>query len=276
METIIDHKKIKILTNFVLVKAHKEMLKYHLNGKETSILVGHSSMKYSDPNDSLDFEMHETVDTHAHHWPISGEVIAVPDKNVFNGHLIHNEVKGLRGEDIDSYIIEKNKRMSDASLEINSPLEVQVGDEVFFDYMMTSVAYDNGHFLNTDIGDLVLIRYDKLIGRVRNGEIYPLNSNIFFEWDKPKKIGSFDLPDKNIYDVEDIQEGVINYVGLDFRYYLEGAKFIDMPTSFSVGDRILFEPCYCSLIESEFHLRIFGGKEVYTISRRNILAIKKE
>lgn len=272
MSELINHQDIKPQTNYVLVLPDEEMIKYHLNGKETGIYVGKSYMKYVDENDSLDFETAENVDTQAHHWPISGTVITAPQKNVFYGHDIHRYKRGISPESLTPDDLQKLNKMTNASSNVQSPVEVKTGDRVMFDYMMNILCYQNGMYFNTDIGTLFLIRYDNLIGKIVDKEITPLNGNIFFEWEKPKSIGSFDALDIEIYEAKGVQKGKVTHRGTNLRYFLQGSNLIDFPTEFNPGETILFKPEYCSMIESQMHLSIFDGREIYTIKRHDVLA----
>lgn len=266
-----DHKQIKPQTNYTLIKPDEESDKYHLDGKETSIYVGKSFMKYIDEHDSLDFEMKEMVDTQAQHWPITGTVICAPQKNVFYGHDIKKLIQS-RGESIDPDDMKQANKMKDASVEYQSPVEVKEGDRVIFDYGINMRCYEDGQYFHTDIGTLFLVRYDKLDGIIRDDSIHPLNSNIFFEWEKPDKIGSFIAVEKEIYEVEGIQYGRVTHVGTNIRYSARGLQMFDNPHQFKVGDRIMFDWFNATMIESQSHLTIFGGKEVYTIKSRDIIA----
>lgn len=269
---VIDHKKIKLPVNYCLILPDEELEKYHLNGKETDIYVGRSLMKYIDEHDSLDFEMKETVDTYAHHWPISGRVIAVPDKLVFNGHKLVRRRESISDESMTPDDMKELNQMSQHSLRAESPLEIEVGDTVFFDYLKNLNCYDDGMYLNTDIGTMFLLRYDDLIGKKNSDGIMPLNGNIFFEWDQQLANGGIVLQEKQIYDAVGPQQGIVTHVGTPISYYLQGAQLVNQVSDFEVGDRIYFLPQLCTMIESQMHLHIFDGKEIYTALRYDILA----
>lgn len=268
---IVNHKEIKPQTNYVLIKPDEESEKYHLNGKETSIFIGKSFMKYVDEHDSLDFTTVEAVDTQAQHWPITGTVICAPKKNVFYGHDIRKLIDS-RGESIDPEDMQQANRMKDASVEFQSPVEVKEGDRVIFDYGVNMRCYEDGQYFHTDIGTLFLVKYDKLEGVIHEEEIMPLNSNVFFEWEKPDKIGSFIAVEKEIYEVEGIQYGRVTHVGSNIRYSTKGMQLFDEAHQFKVGDRIMFNWYDATMVESQSHLTIFDGREIYTIRARDIIA----
>lgn len=273
-ETTIDHKRIKPVSNYVLVQPDETMEKYHLDGKETSIYVGRSFMKYIDEHDSLDFEQKETVDTHAHHWPITGKVIAIPEKNVFRGRDVRRMKDSIPDDVMTPDDLKAMQDMTRNSLNVDSPVEVSAGDTVIFDYLVNINCYDEGMYFHTDIGTLLLIKYDVLIGRigVDDGNVFPLNGNIFFEWDQPDKIGSVYVPEKEMYDAYGVLQGIVSHVGTDLSHFLRGSQMVDVKSSFSEGDRIFFMAHDCVMVESPFHLHIFEGRKIYTIRRNDIIA----
>lgn len=267
-----DHKTIRPATNYALILPDEEAEKYHLNGKETNIYVGKSFMKYIDEHDSLDFEMKETVDTQAQHWPITGRVICAPQKNVFYGHEIQKIIND-RGESITPEDMQQLNRMKDASVEYQSPVEIKEGDKVIFDYGVNMRCYEDGQYFHTDIGTLFLVKYDKIEGIIYEDRIHPLNANIFFKWEKPEKIGSFIAIDKEIHEVSGYQYGVVTHVGSNIRYSTRGMQLFDEAHQFKVGDRIMFNWFDATMIESQSHLTIFGGEERYHIKARDIVAL---
>lgn len=274
---VIDHKTIKPQTNWVLIKPDEEMEKYHLNGVETNILVGKSFMKYVDQDNPYDMDKSETVDTQAHHWPISGKVICAPKKNVFYGHDISRMFSRISDDSLTPDDLARANKMKDASVDVQSPVEVKEGDRVIFDYGQNMRCYEDGQYFHTDIGTLFLIRYDKLDGVINKNGIKPLNGNIFFKWLKEKKIGSLYLPDHEIQDSKGIQYGDVTHVGTNLRYSKVGFRLFDCSHEFNVNDRIMFDWFDSTMLESPLHLNIFDGQEIYKIHRRDILAtVQKE
>lgn len=273
MNELINHKDILPQTSWVLIKPDEEMENYHLNGKETSIIVGKSFMKYVDELDSLDFETNESVDTQAHHWPISGKVICAPKRNVFYGHDIKRLFKDIPDDSLTPYDLERANKMKDASVEVESPVEVKEGDRVIFDYGVNMRCYEDGQYFHTDIGTLFLVRYDKLEGVINDNGITPLNGNVFFKWDKKKKIGFLDLPDHEIQDAKGIQYGELTHVGTNLRFSKTGFQLHDCSYDFKVGERIMFNWFDSTMLESPLHFNIFDGEEIYKIRRRDILAV---
>lgn len=245
--------QIRPMTNYLLILPDEEMEKYHLNGKETSIYVGKSFMKYVDPEDSLDYETAESVNTHGHHWPITGKVVKVPEKMLFT----------------------KDLNYFDQCLTLDTPMELSVGDGVIFDYSLTMKCYDNGMYIHTDIGTVLIVRYDELYGRIRDNEVYPLNDNVFLSWSPDKTSGSFEVMEKEVYDYSGALHGTVTHVGTKVTDHRIGMRFVESWDEYEVGERVMFKPEHVTIIESPLHLTIFDGARIYMVARRDILAGEK-
>lgn len=275
MSNIIDHKKIRLPYNYVLVKPDEEMEKYHYNGKETSLYVGKSHMTYVDPNDSVDFEQQETVITQANHWAITGEVLVAPDRLAYYGE----RVEKIRSKaDLDDYdIIEMNK-LSQASLKYDVPQEIKAGDRVLFDANIHISTMENLMQLETDIGVLYLIKYDQLRGIIREDEIYPLNSIVFFKWDKINRSISKQFAITGKYDhISDASPteglfGEVFNIGANCRAELEGFKHKKSGIhNLKKGSKFIFKMADANNVENEGHHYLFGGEEIYMIRQSDIL-----
>lgn len=178
-ETIYDHKKVKTLTNYVLVKVDEDFTKYHLNGKETDIEVGISAMKETNPL-GFDDEWKETVQNYSDHWASTGTVISSPSRLVYYGDEI-KKINEIRGNSIDESDFKQINSMRMASVDIYCGLEVSDGDRIIFDYTERM----NAPVIKTDIGDLLLIHYKNIIGIFKEDNyLHPVNGNIFVEWIK--------------------------------------------------------------------------------------------
>lgn len=265
--------EINVSTNWVLVLPDEEHEKYHLNGRETNIYVGRSFMKYLYELDENDFERVEAVDTDAHHWPITGRVIKAPSRNVFYGREISSKLN-FYGEDINPDQLAELNRMKAASLSNNSPVEVMEGDKVMFEYSISMKCFNEGLIFHTELGTLYLIRYDSLIGRIRNDDIYPLNGNIFVEWEQELMKGGIHLLETNIADVEKPIWANVTHVGLPVTEYMDGLGYKEFHHDLKVGDEVCFNHFDAHDIESDSHLTIFGGRKTYTLPSKEALLKK--
>lgn len=279
MSEIIDHKTIRLPHNYVLVKPNNDLKKYHLDGKETSIFVGVSAMVDNDPDDSLDFSQKETMVTHADHWSITGEVIQVPEKLVFYG----DEIKRVssRSQLYDSDVLQIQK-LASASLQYESPMELEIGNTVVFDAAVHVDCNEMGKVIETDIGDLYLIRYDRLIGVVMSDDyVYPLNGLVFFKWNQKtlKQKGEllYHELEKDIWDADpkELQEGKVLEIGRFIKRSLKGGVLNDIPfLDMKKGDDFLFRQLHAYNVENQGHYYLWKGEMVYAIHSQDIIAKK--
>jgi len=279
MSEIIDHKTIRLPHNYVLVKPNNDLKKYHLDGKETSIFVGVSAMVDNDPEDSLDFSQKETMVTHADHWSITGEVIQVPEKLVFYG----DEIKRVssRSQLYDSDVLQIQK-LASSSLQYESPMELEIGNTVVFDAAVHVDCNEMGKVIETDIGDLYLIRYDRLIGVVMSDDyVYPLNGLVFFKWNKKtlKQKGEllYHELEKDIWDADpkELHEGQVLEIGRFIKRSLKGGVLNDIPFfDMKKGDEFLFRQLHAYNVENQGHHYLWKGEIVYAIHSQDIIAKK--
>lgn len=279
MSEIIDHKTIRLPHNYVLVKPNNDLKKYHLDGKETSIFVGVSAMVDNDPEDSLDFSQKETMVTHADHWSITGEVIQVPEKLVFYG----DEIKRVssRSQLYDSDVLQIQK-LASASLQYESPMELEIGNTVVFDAAVHVDCNEMGKVIETDIGDLYLIRYDRLIGVVMGDDyVYPLNGLVFFKWNQKtlKQKGEllYHELEKDIWDADpkELQDGEVLEIGRFIKKSLKGGVLNDIPfMDMKKGDEFLFRQMHAYNVENQGHHYLWKGDIVYAIHSQDIIAKK--
>lgn len=276
MGKIIDHKTISIPSNFVLIKPDEEMEKYHIDGKESSIYIGKSSMQYVDPLDSLDFSMKETVTTQANHWSVTGKVIKTPEKLNFFGRQIKRIKEENKGDDID---IQHMARLSENSLKYETEMVLKEGDRVLMDAHTHISVVEEDKILDTDIGRLYLVRYDMLRGYFTDEGLIPLNGIVFFKWLKPQvmKHGTLSIhrPIEYIWDAPPKEGlvGEITAVGPDVRGEIVGLQYTTHAVpKFKKGDRILFTQWAANNVENEGHFHLFGGEEIYMIRSSEIIA----
>lgn len=277
MKEIIDHTKIKIPSNYVLIKPDDNLDKFHINGTESSLYVGLSSMKYSDPEDSLDFTNQETMDTQADHWAITGKVIGVPDKLNYFGEEI-NKLRLTPG--LDELELKKMSNLNDYSLKYDVPMEVSVDDVVLFEAHVHIKVSESKSFINTDIGLLYLVRYDLLRGIVRDKTVYPLNGIVFFKWLQDGHIDykslKLEMPKMDIWDAnfKATLIGEIVNIGATPKSELFGYQKIDHDSDeIKIGDRFIFKSISANNVENQGHFHLFGGEEILMIRRSEMLAI---
>lgn len=260
---MIDPYKLKIISNYVLVKPDKAFDTFQFGGKETGILA--ASYKYDDKG-----QMHSTE---MEHVSISGRVYAVPSKLNFYAEQIwdiqdNNDFR--TGTFIrQPHIQQKIDRFRAESVQYNVPVEVEVGDKVFFEYM----AYQLSEQLLTSEGLMLLIKYDMLILSFRNEECQMLNGFMLIENEQLEKqeiqgieliLNQTEKKTRNRARAKVIASNAPCKMYLDFRGYQDGEA--------ETGDTILYDPRYAKELEYGLH-RIFNEKKLLRIQRKDIYAV---
>lgn len=300
---MIDPKDIKIQANYVLVLPDKSFETYQMNGRETGILA--ASYK-------LD-EKGQTVSTEQEHISISGKVYAVPAVlNYYGNEIWHlldkNEFRRgtrIRTRENQSQIDEYRKN----SVQFAVPIEVEVGDTVYFEYLAHMFADQQSLWFDTIHGKMMLIKYDMLILSVRNEHIIPLNGFLIIENELVQKdkirvewAGNIDR-NADEWEVEGtttesglvlinhqvekktrvsahakvLYKSGICQSYLDFRNKGDGGLFrYTSPHEFnwsdedlSVGDTINYDPRFAKELEYGLH-RIFSEKRLVRIQRKDV------
>lgn len=266
---MIDHKKILIPVNYVLVKPDQDHTHFHVNGKEF-LEIGTTAERDKAKDDSLYSDMQETNFEVAHSWATTGVVYQVPNRLEYHGH----ELERMYGKIHDSYDEEKFQRLSKSTMKFATPMEVEIGDRVMFFYNEHIQAREMGRCIDTDIGEMYLIKYDDLEAKVLSDQLYPLNGYVFFKEIKEElksdhiQVISDDI---EIYDRKGSQKGEVVNIGVPIGG-TEWETYISDPTSgIKVGDIIHFKGFDCSNVEADNHNLFFGGEEIKKIRRPDIL-----
>lgn len=265
---MIDHKQIKLPVNMVLIKPKKNHTHFHVNGKEF-LEIGGTCLRDLAKSDDMVSDMKETNQNIAHSWSTIGEVFQVPDKTEYHGA----EIQKMYGNIYDSLEEEKYYRLCKSTMKVASPMELKIGDEAMFFYNSHITAREEGRCIDTDIGEMYLIKYDELEAKVVGDTLYPLNGYIFFEEiEENKKFGDIEIiSNKEMYDRKSLQKGKVIAIGSTIGG-TEREVYIQDPTAgIEVGTTIYFKGYDASEVEADNHFIYFGGRKVFKIRRPDIL-----
>lgn len=256
---MIDPSKLKIISNYVLVLPDKDFETYQFGGKETGILA--ASYEYD--------EKGQMQSAKQKHIAVSGIVYAVPNKLIFNADKIwnlqdNNDLRqGVRVR--QPHIQQKIDRYRSNSVQFDVPIEISVGDRVYFEYL----AHQLSQSIMTDLGIMLLIKYDMLImtdkGTMLNGFILVENE----EFEAPKSTLTL-VMDKTEKKTRNRAQGkVISSNGmcngyLDHRNHYDG--------NIETGDTIVYDPRFAKELEYGLH-RIFSEKRLIRIQRKDVYAV---
>lgn len=289
---MIDHTKIRLQQNYVLIKVDKDFDKYHNEKGEETMFIAPTSFKHAvDLRSEDNFAERDIMDSYSHNMAASGTVITCPDKLVFLGNEIKEHLKANQHnlgyiDDKDAphrskmaamSILNQVEKMRENSLMLQTEIDIQPGDRVFFDYLERFTIYEAGRVLQTDIGELFLIRYDKLEIRIRDGHIKPLNGFVLVEWErsKPIQFGALYLagPDKRIEETVGVQNAEIVALPDPVNAHMDDLEFSDPVKYLKVGERVAFQSHDATPLEPDNHFILFNGREILKVQSKNILGL---
>jgi len=213
----------------------------------------------------------------ARHWAIKGKVVAVPEKLICFRERIA-ELKETQKGARDPIVQQEIQELMRHSLEFDTEMEVQVGDEVMFRYMNRLSAVEDGEVLGRDIlGEqgVIMVSYDELYLIKRGEDVIMLNGWILVEpiqYTKEELIelgGGFK---KFVKTDEKPGVGIVRVKGTPNKGYVEG---IEEGPDVEVGSEILFRHSLAVPIEYKYHKELNEGKHAfYRMQRKDILAYR--
>lgn len=293
-QTTIDSSKLKVPFNYVLIKMDENYTTYQMKGKETGILQHH--IVY---DKGKVIRADEKIVNHF------GTVIKVPERLIFNGHemaALNKEYQPIRefGEPdefgarqkriVHPDILRKIGNLKKNSVDYETSIELNEGDRVFVSYIHLLQAEKHGLYIyNTDIGDLVMVKYDllRMVVDEHKKPIKMLNGLILI---KPKKYTDDIKHDRGYSYIERDsgialinpsetkskranQVGEVVLCGTPISGYLNYYELVDDDIMYSYGDNILYDPRLAIKLENDLH-QIIYEEDLYLIRREAIIADK--
>lgn len=280
----IDLKKFRILSNYVLIKPDEDLESYQINGRETGLIA--PSFKYEGTGDN-----ERRISVKERNVSVSGTVYAVPDNIHFNlgairalknNYTTHKVIRGQLAL-VNFPIQLEIDHLTKTSVQFNVPMEVEVGDKVNFSYMAHKQCVDEGRIVDTDEGQMYLMKYDMLYctldgntpKRMLNGWVLVEPEEIEVIRDGaqeflPTESGIVLLAPKNkAKKSKKNQIGIIKNFGAVCQGYLQQPDRSDDRRSVNVGDKILYDPRMATKLEYETH-QIFSDKVHHLVQRKDI------
>jgi co-chaperonin GroES (HSP10) len=257
----ISLKNFSIPSNYVLIKPDPDFefvevapeSQFDINGEPVKIWIGYNS------------------ETHGRHFGITGKVIAVPEKLVFNKQKIEKYKKKLGSTRMVSDQI-RIANLMESSLEVDVLMELQPGDKVWFSYLCQINAVTNKILIDTEeYGMCFLARYDELYCYERDGELELINGWVWIKRIERKTTTSsgieLQLSEKNKFHNG---HGEIVKFGKPVMNYMDGEK--EYPWAFSGGEQVVYASKMGHPIEYGMHRKLTDS-EVYSIRRKHIYAV---
>ena len=181
------------------------------------------------------------------HAPVGGEVMAVPRSLLYT-------------EDYPA-------------LDFDVPMEVQCGDFITVEFHEVFSAIENSEQRRVIYKDkeCILVRYDRIIGAVRDGIIIPLNGYIFAQplpYDPTSEFEIVEMKKKQHHG----NKALVAHVGVKVKRYWWNREITDT-LDVSVGDTIYFINHADVVVEHEYHRKMFENP-MFRIHRKHIIGIK--
>lgn len=203
---------------------------------------------------------------------ISGEVVSIPDKIRFDGHTISKIKKRIPGKKLPSFFLTRVQWLKFLSSNVEVPLEMEIGDKVYFQFNQNIDCLENGRFVEEDGDIYFFIPYNECICVVRGEQVIPLNGYILVE---PIPMTQ---EDKIIQGVELVlmeeyvtQKGIVKYTGAPAQAYLDNVNLKDnddikagMTVYFAFNDNVP--------IEYDLFQEINKGKPIMYMHRQAVLS----
>lgn len=289
----VNPNKLQILQNYVLVKPDANYESIQSKGTETGIFLP----DFIYEKDKQGGE--RKVSVKERNFSVYGKVYAVPGKIGFH----REEIKSLNNKytvaakiDGEVHVINRSVMNQIGSLTESSCLyetecEVEVGDRVKFSYLAHKSASEKKICIDTEEGEMYLIKYDMLT-MVVNPDNTPkrmLNGYILVEPEEDERIktengvtfteseGGLILPTfkhkhkKN----RKQQKGTVLFAANKVGGYLQHEGLNDPNIEVKQGGSILYDPRGASRHEHHFHQE-YSGKPLQLIQRRDIITTEEE
>lgn len=289
---MIKTETIRIPLNYVLIKMDDKHETYQMKGRETGILspqVIHDNGKQ--------------VDVRERHVSNFGIVVKTPERLCFNARKIKelsdrhkpirevgekNDMGERRKVIVNQSALDEIKTLKSTSVDYDSEIEIRKGDRVHVSYIYYLNAERQGLFIyDTDMGDLVMIRYDflRMVVDKENKPIKMLNGLILI---KPKKEINDIKTENGVKIVEresgialitntetkrtrKNQKGSVILCGKPIKGYMHAPNLTDPETRYEKGDELLYDPRLATKLENSLH-QIISEEDLYMIRREAILA----
>lgn len=266
---LVDPSKVVIPANYLLVLPDKNHEFYHdKDGNETDLMVGTSFVKDMAEDDDLNDRPQERVDTLAQHYSVRGKVYAIPQKLRF----LRKEIDRFKGT-LSHDDLPKLTQAMEASVEYDTDIEVEVGDEVIFDYLAHIGCYDEGRWIETELGDMFLIRYDEIHMRIdSDGNKHPINGWMVITREEMKEQLESGLytPPINQEKITSKAFGYVIHQGKPLRGTKERLYEPDDTYDFKEGQRILYRPGGSRPLEWVLHQTLYPNKKALLIHRKDV------
>lgn len=270
-----------MLSNYVLVLPDPQLETYQLGGKETGL--------YSP---DFKYEKGKKITTKEKNMSVFGTVYGVPTSLNFN-------LKKITKLSTDNTLFVKRNgqhipinigihrqlgELTRNSVMFDVDIEIQKGDRVNFSYLAHKKAKDENMIVDTELGEMYLIKYDMLF-MVVDENFQPkrmLNGYVLVQPEEidVKKEGAQEFiehtgglvtlaPKQKLKKTRKTQIGEVILSGTHCGGYLQQPEKKDYIKHLEKGQKILYDPRMCQKLEYDIH-QIMSDKILHLVQRKDI------
>jgi len=257
----ISLKNFRIPANYILIKPDPDFEFVEIETKDS--IFG--------PAKKVQLKVGYTSETHGRHFGITGKILAVPDKLVFNKSRIMKYKDRIGSARLVSDQIKVAVLMG-ASQEIDVDMEVKIDDKVWFSYLCQINAVTKELLIDTEEhGMCFLAKYEELYCYQRNGEIELINGWVWIQRiernDETESGLKLQLSASNKYENG---HATIVKAGKPVNGYMDSKS--EYPWDFNGGEQVVYASKMGHPVEYSMH-RDLHDKEVLSIRRKHIYAV---
>lgn len=270
-----------MLGNYVLVLPDPQLETYQIKGKELGL--------YSP---DFKYEKGEKITTREKNMSVFGTVYGVPAFLNFNLKKIQKMSmentlfvkRAGQNIPINIGIHRQLGELTRNSVLFDVDIEIQKGDRVNFSYLAHKKAKDEKMIVDTELGEMYLIKYDMLLMTV-DENFQPkkmLNGYVLVQPEEIeiKKEGAQEFieragglvtlaPKTRLKKTKKTQVGDVILSGTHCRGYLQQPEKKDYIQHLEKGQKILYDPRMCHKLEYDIH-QIMSDKILHLVQRKDI------
>lgn len=270
-----------MLSNYVLVLPDPQLETYQIKGKELGL--------YSP---DFKYEKGKKITTKEKNMSVFGTVYGVPSFLTYNLKKIiklsnENTLSVKRNGEMVPINIGIHRQIGELtrnSVQFDVDIEIQKGDRVNFSYLAHKKAKDDKMIVDTELGEMYLIKYDMLF-MVVDANFKPkrmLNGYVLVEPEEieVKKEGAQEFiehtgglvtlaPKQRLKKTRKTQIGKVVLAGSYCRGYLQQPDKKDYLQHLDKGHVIMYDPRMCQKLEYDIH-QIVSDKLLHLVQRKDI------
>lgn len=283
----VNTSELIMMANYVLVLPDPQLTSYQFKGRELGLI-----------SPDFKYENGEKISIKEKNMSVFGTVYGVPSHLQFNldkieklkrTYTLFDETKPYTCP-VNIAVHREIGELTRNSVMFDVDIEIKKGDRVNFSYQAHKTAKEEKMILDTELGEMYLIKYDMLY-MVVDENYQPkrmLNGYILVEPDEIETLkedgkefiehsgGLVTLaPKHKLKKTRKTQNGTVIKAGGYCRRFLQQPEKKDDTKYLEDGDRIMYDPRLCKKLELDIH-QIVSDKILHLIQRKDIHLVYRE